>query len=392
MSRDATRYRKNVNVFGMAGPPVPRTVFYIVLFNSLIAIATLICYGQAPTPTTQTPQSGTITLDVASVTAGETVRVHIELDRAIDFPDGYLTIVLSGPGAIHSGQSFRTIVGKSVYDFDVPIPSDAPGGAWHVDSVIASTSSGMHSTQVKFEKQAFEVVQKSTFTLPTEAKVTISLSQTQLLRREAAKLQSKVEALRASLDTLSESKNTAGAQRILRQNVLDAEESLRTTEEEFLGLITGPSQRPAANVFFGDLHTTYQAALGELKASAYQQPVDLPVKFQSSKNKPVVLAQVVFRAFELNEIAYNVVADTGSLTFDLDVRTNPEGASVSYGRRGDSDFTRLQDPTNSVIKALPYATWKVRFEKTGYVTETREHNSLTDKNHVVTVELVPVKK
>lgn len=378
----------------MARSPVPRTVFHIVLFSSLIAIVTLICYGQAPTPATQTPQSGTITLDVASVTAGENIMVHVELDKASDLPNGYLSILYSGPGPVNSGQNFRTTADKKVYDLPVLIPPDAPGGTWYIDSVWVGSDSGMHRMQVKVEKQAFEVVQKSVFTLPTEAKVTISLSQTQLLRREAAKLQSKVEALRASLDALSGSKKAIGAQRILRQNVLDAEQSLNSTEEEFLGLLTAPSLRPAASVFFGDLHITYETVLHELNASAYQQSVALPVNFQSSSKKtdPTVLAQVVFRAFELNETAYNLVADTGLLTFDLDVRTNPEGASVSYGRRGDTDFTHLQDPTNSVIKALPYATWKVQFEKSGYVTETRDHNSLTDKNHVVTVELVPVKK
>jgi hypothetical protein len=371
-------------------------MFHSVFLSSLIAIVPLLCFGQAPSSATTTPQSGAITLDVASVAAGETLQVHIELDRAIDFPNGNLTIFFSGPGQARYGQGFQTIAGKNVYDLDVPIPSDAPGGTWYIDSVSASSSSGIHRTEVKIEKQAFEVVQKTVFTLPTEAKVTISLSQTQLLHREAAKLQSKVEALRASLDALSESKKATGVQRILRQHVLEAEESLKTTEDEFLGLIKQPSQRPAASVFFGDLHITYETVLGELNASADRQPIALPVNLKSSPKKTgtTALAQVVFRAFELNETAYNLVADTGSLTFDLDVRTNPEGASVSYGRRGDKDFTPLQDSTNSVIKGLPYATWKIRFEKAGYVTETRDHNSLTDKNHVVTVELVavPVKK
>jgi hypothetical protein len=378
------------------GRPLVLQNSFFCLFSLLISVAIL--SGQAPTIAITSPQSGTITLDAASITAGENLTVHVELDRATDLPNGYLSVDISGPGSVSSGNSVETKADKRAYDVEVLIPPDAPGGTWYINAVYVGSHSGMHRTQVKVERQAFEVVQKTTFTLPTEAKVTISLSQTQLLRREAAKLQSKVEALRASLDALSGSKKATGAQRILRQNVLDAEESLKTTEEEFLGLITAPSQRPAASVFFGDLHITYQTVLGELNSSAYQKSLALPVNFQSSskKTEPAVLAQAVFRAFELNETAYNLVADTGLLTFDLDVRTNPEGASVSYGRRGDkdTDFTRLQDPTNSVIKALAYATWKVRFEKAGYLTETREHNSLTDKNHVVTVELVavPVKK
>jgi len=307
-----------------------------------------------------------------------------------------VSVDLAGPGT-GTGNTVTTSPDKKAYDVVVVIPADAPGGTWHITSVWVGSRSGMHRAKVKVESQAFEVVQKSTFTLPTEAKVTISLSQAQLLRREAAKLQSKVEELRSSLDELSQPKKAKDTQEILRQNVVAAEKSLKETEEEFLGLITVPSLRPDAGVFFGDLDITYRTVLAELNASVYQ-PDAVPVKFQSSskKTRPTVLAQVVFRAIELNETAYNLVADTGLLTFDLDVRTNPEGASVSYGRRGDkeADFKSLQDPTNSVIKALAYATWRVRFEKPGYATEIREHNSLTDKNHVVTVELLaaPVKK
>jgi hypothetical protein len=98
-------------------------------------------------------------------------------------------------------------------------------------------------------------------------------------------------------------------------------------------------------------------------------------------------AEAVFRAFELNQLAYNTVADTGSLTFNLKVNSFPPGAVVSYGRRGDSSFEHLQDPTNSEIQGLPYAIWIVRFEEPGFDSEQREHNPFTDKNHVMTVEL-----
>jgi hypothetical protein len=103
------------------------------------------------------------------------------------------------------------------------------------------------------------------------------------------------------------------------------------------------------------------------------------------------LAEAILPAFEQNELAYKVVADTGSLTFDLEVNTAPEGADVSYRRRGDS-FEKLQNKTNSSIKALTYAIWFVRFEKTGFRTEEREHDPFHEQNHVINVELQPEKK
>ncbi|HSZ77200.1 MAG TPA: hypothetical protein VK775_07355, partial [Chthoniobacterales bacterium] len=147
-------------------------------------------------------------------------------------------------------------------------------------------------------------------------------------------------------------------------------------------------QKPAATIFFGDLHLTYQQALANISASLLP-PSNLAPHVQTVQHKTqsLALADSVFHAFELNQLAYDVVADTGSLTFDLKVNSIPPGAVVSYGRRGDSAFQYLQDPTNSEIEGLPYAIWLVRFEEPGYAAEQREHNPFTDKHHVITVEL-----
>jgi hypothetical protein len=99
-----------------------------------------------------------------------------------------------------------------------------------------------------------------------------------------------------------------------------------------------------------------------------------------------VLAQAVFRAFEQNELAYKIVSDSGTLVFDLDVSSSPTGATVSYRRRGDH-YRQNVNPTNTVIKELPYAIWQVRFQKQGYREEEREHDPFRDPNHFVHVEL-----
>ena len=146
-------------------------------------------------------------------------------------------------------------------DVPVVIPSDAPGGEWHLEIVMVGTRTGMHYSNLKHEGVTFTVIQKGTFDLPTEAKVSISLSQTQRLRREAGILQSRVEALKGAVLALPAGEHDPRAAGILRENVLDADKALEKTEAEFLQLESTQSQKPAATIFFGDLHLPYQRAL-----------------------------------------------------------------------------------------------------------------------------------
>jgi hypothetical protein len=100
------------------------------------------------------------------------------------------------------------------------------------------------------------------------------------------------------------------------------------------------------------------------------------------------VAQAALRPFEQNELAYQIVADTQSLTFDLSVNSNPAGAAVCYHRRGDPCHPN-SDPTDTVIKSLPYAIWLVQFQKVGYRTEEREHDPFREPNHVINADLQP---
>ena len=98
------------------------------------------------------------------------------------------------------------------------------------------------------------------------------------------------------------------------------------------------------------------------------------------------LAQGPLRVLEQNELAYSVVANNGDLTFDLEVNSAPQGATVFFWRRGDSE-RKNNKPTNSIIPALPYAIWLVRFQIPGYRNEEREHDPFHEPNHVLKVEL-----
>ena len=65
-----------------------------------------------------------------------------------------------------------------------------------------------------------------------------------------------------------------------------------------------------------------------------RSPHLVSVKMPEPSMRYSLVAQAVLRAFDVNELAYNVVADNGSLAFNLKVISEPTGAAVSDYRRG----------------------------------------------------------
>jgi hypothetical protein len=223
----------------------------------------------------------------------------------------------------------------------------------------------------------------------------IGASQAQLLKNEAVQLRYRLQVLKANL-ILSERDAAAGSvAETLRKKIEEELGFLTATEARFHQLASSPSQLDAeASVFFSDLRISYEDAKSQLKDRGALSEWRGSLKWaslvsnQGSGEQPryPVLAQAVIRVFEQNELAYVTVADAGTLTFDLDVTSSPAGATISYRRRGDS-FRQHPDQTNSVIRALPYAIWNIRFQKQGYRDEEREHDPFREPNHVINVQL-----
>jgi hypothetical protein len=221
--------------------------------------------------------------------------------------------------------------------------------------------------------------------------VAITTSQAELLRNEAAQTRVRLQLLKKSL---SASPGDTAVADTLSMTIDEELRFLTFTETKFRSL--GPSNPPieaAASVFFSDLRTNYQEARVQLQSQIAKfthigglQTASFPIRQDAEQRSYPVLAQAVFRLFEQNELAYQTVATTDSLTFDLDVSTAPQGATISYRRRGDA-YHQHPDQTNSTIHALPYAIWTVRLQKQGYRDEEREHDPFREPNHVVTVQL-----
>ena len=323
--------------------------------------------------------------------AGENCDVVITIDQAPDFTGSLLHVRLQGPTTSHYNQQYAILLQpeKTEYSLLIPVPGAATGGTWSV-SIDDFTNGAGEQFALPFKKYSFQVIAKKNLVYPTSVDVGMRPSQAQLLRTEAIHLQAQIQDLKGQiLEHKSDGKLTG----LLRENVAKAIEALNDTEQQYRSL-DGSSKQEDSKIFFDDLRTNYDQVDNDLKAQDVESHsrslllVAAPQRKAETAVYPVV-AQVVLRAFEKNELAYITVADAESLIFDLEVASIPTGATVLYRLRGD-DFKKSSKLTDSTIKALPYAIWIIRFEKDGFRRADREFDPWTEHNHAITVALPKV--
>jgi hypothetical protein len=326
--------------------------------------------------------------------AGESVDFEISVDSAPNFEGGGLMVWVAGPGFDQqSGCSLPRGEKKCLYRLNLPI--DISSGTVYITKIAFWT--GSRQIDLPFKKVGFQVVASSGLVFPSRAEVSVRPSQVQLLRGEEMRLEAQVQTLKASVAGEQEPLR-AGTIRALRDRLEEELDSLKATESRFRELGDN-SQTAAAQVFFDDLRTGYTEVLAGLSEKKRKErssiresivaaawPPQTEGEQHGGRRYPLT-ALAVLRPFELNELAYRLVADTSSLTFSLEVNSNPEGATVFYGRRGDTSYKQHQNPTNSTIKSLPYAIWIVRFQKPGFRDKDVEFNPFVEPNRVITAIL-----
>jgi hypothetical protein len=293
------------------------------------------------------------------------------------------------------------------YEFSKDVPPDFPGGKFEGE-VIAfpyrtdDNRDGCWYPQLIGETRfSFTIEPDRKLVTPTSAAVAVNPAQIELLRAEASRLTATAERLKPRLV----SGDDAAIQALLRASVQEALKDLAETEAKYKKLGKYSSTTPDTDIFFEDIRSTYERALkvvsdkSSLSSSAdtniahgnrlgpEMRPVSSREHTDKIPGRLSLAAETVLAGYEHNAAAFNVVADTGLEVFDLVVMSDPPGAAVSYGRQGDTKFKPLQDPTNSTIRALPYAYWIVQFDEPGYARATRQHEPFTNPNHVITVHL-----
>ena len=348
--------------------------------------------AQIGTPREQVTTSDSVHATVTSlsgdIAAGEVFEFTVTLDRAPNFKGdvGYISV---GPNnsQIGTGCAERRDAPKGrVYDCTVRLAETAAGGIWTVTHIYFAE--GNTSVDLRFKPISFRVRPRTDLIFPTSAEVVVNLNQKQLLRREAGRLQERIQQLKATVSEYSNEKKQGAVAPLVRQKLVDSVDALMSTEREFSKLTTGTGQESAAQIFFDDLRRSYESVIERIqtRVTAFGGAATVRLVSQAKEAGIEALLALALRPMEQNELAYNIVADGGALAFDLEVDSTPEGAAVSYYRRGDPPRAN-PDQTRAVIPKLPYAIWIIRFEKPGYKTEEREHDPFRESNHVVHIDL-----
>ncbi len=332
-------------------------------------------------------ESATVDVPV-EVKAGEDVKLTVKLTPAPSFDGGCVNVLLAGP-KFSIGQCIPCASGQADCQGTVRLPADAPGGTYQIQINTFFTGSKYLPLQAHM---AFEVIGNKNLIFPRAAEVRLNPTQAQLFRTAAIHVQAQIQIFKTSLAGPNSRRTVTD---MIRHNIDQAVGSLEATQNSFRASGLSELQLEEQGVFFKDLRAAYEDVLSALDKGAPRtanNSVFLRVSaVEAGRLKGEIWsypieAQGALRAFEQNELAYRIVAETQSLVFDLNVNSVPAGAELCFYRRGDR-CRQHADPTNTVIRSLPYALWIVRFEKQGYRSEEREHDPFREPNHVLNVEL-----
>ncbi|MFZ1083912.1 MAG: hypothetical protein WAN35_02970 [Terracidiphilus sp.] len=370
-----------------------------------------------------------------SVRAGQTLKFKIYIDG---YPDGlrqgclfnlsgYLSPV-NPKGQTNQSHDVPPPIGwKSIvirpdqrsYEMSADFNSDIPGGPWEgvvlirgdIDETGVNSFSQAefkmaecHSSVPKLRTEdtqfSFNVIaadESADPVMPTSATVMVNPSQIELLHYEADRLRAKAEQIKSQL----RSDNLAANQSLLLKNVKEAMTDLDKTETSYKEKgdkrIT-PADSQAINIFFDDIRFSYHEALKSLKSNSAQlyqtEPRLALVNFtmiDSSLHLDPSSIRAINSLFHAAK-AYDILASSKYLTFDLEVTSTPDHAKVSYKQRLDQEFKTLDHETDTSIKNLYHATYLIRFQKTGCeeivktfeggeTNSTNEHADLICKEH-----------
>lgn len=352
-------------------------------FSVALLVFETIALACAPGQTSSTVACGDF-----SVKAGETLTVKLKFDKPLDMDGGQIQLVITPPNAIVGGLygSAQTKSGVDRYEIPVQIPLSATGGDWMLDRVKLYFE-GREPYPVPVTHCTFKIIAAVNPALPTTASASISPTQTQLLRKEALNVQTRMEQLKSTYQQYVSSNQTGSLADLLRNSLTQSKNSLDGTQTAFQKLGSDPTQQRHADILFDDLRRGYGDAIDQISRSTGGAVPQLWLVSNNRLAQEPPLLALALHPLERNARAFSTVADTQSLVFDLVVESSPPGAKVTYFRKGDATPSTSSDLTKAIIRGLPYAKWIVRLEFTGYKTEVREFDPFVEPNTVIHVDL-----
>lgn len=134
----------------------------------------------------------------------------------------------------------------------------------------------------------------------------------------------------------------------------------------------------AARMFFGEILARYDRELETIK--------------KSGQGDYAAIRDRTLQLLSINYQAYGIVTRSGDFTFNLEIASVPQGASISYKRKGDADYTSDGSQTKTILQNLGYAVWFVRAGLPGYKEQEKAHDPFRESNHILTFELEQLPK
>jgi hypothetical protein len=287
--------------------------------------------------------------------------------------------------------------GQLSYEIPYSFKSDYPGSVWQVElrhgagPADPGVNFGCRCPRMEGDTHTTLIVEPNKeLVTPSSVEVTVNPSQIKLLQVEAGHLRTKAEYLRQQLSTA----DTATKEVLLRTSVQDAKKDVDQTEKNYKQQGGEPSSELAKDIkiFFQDIRNDYADALKEpVKQSA--QNIRGEAQFELVRaslwepNPPLdPVSEAVLGSILHNAAAYEVVASTRDVKFNLDVYSDPQGASISWKLRGDQ-YTPADHITDWRIENLPIAVYYILLQKRGYADKETRFDASSNTGSSIHVRL-----
>ena len=209
--------------------------------------------------TTSDSVEATVTASSGDIKAGEDFQFTVTLNRAPRFEGGGVAFTTDAPNGIRVGYlcaENQTSPPHRVYRCSFRVPHTAKGGIWSISELYFAE--GGTRVNLAFKPTTFRVIPDQDLVLPSSAEITVNLDQKQLLRREAGRIQGRIQELKSTVSEYARANREGAVTPFLRQSLLDSLGALKATEAEFTKLTAGEGQQPNAAIFFDDLRRSYE--------------------------------------------------------------------------------------------------------------------------------------
>jgi hypothetical protein len=354
------------------------------------------------------------TLDRDRITAGKTFHLTVRLSEPPNYSSHVQQVfTYKSVNGIPSPQQpviiscdGETKPASRDVELQCSVPTDADGGIYEAQRLFGLWPPPGASRQREFKIQVpdIEVVPvPDTNVYPTTAVATISLDQKQILHNGAEKIGFILDQLNTKVD--ERSAETRVFRTYLSGVAGTARAELQKIRTQYEGALDKGKPEP---IFFEDFDRQFQAFIIEANAppigsNVFDQPQSAHLeRVQLSDGQSVIvrptpfdgalgpyLTMLVNLLVNLRD-GLRMIADAGSDTFTISLKSTPPGAAISYRRVGEK-YQDYSSATDVEQASFPYAMWTFRFT-IGHCEVVRFPNPYIEKSPNLNVSMLNCSK